>query len=220
MRKLMEHIPAASEKRTRRRLRYVLAASGAIVLMWVLRQPVLTSLGAFLVCSEPPQKADLIYVLAGDFLGNRVLVAAGLGAQGYARQVIVGGGPYQDSYQGELAIRFAVEHGYRRDLFVPVRLRARSTIEEAIELRPIFERLGVKRIILVTTNYHSRRAALVFHLFLPGFQFSTVAAPDKSFDTDSWWRTQKERRIFFLEYSKIVGTLLRRVKLVPAGEWG
>jgi uncharacterized SAM-binding protein YcdF (DUF218 family) len=181
----------------------------------VFRQSVLSALGQFLSVSESPEKADLIYVLAGDFLGSRVLVGAELGARGYAKKVLLGGGPYQNSYQSDLAIPFAMQHGYPPHLFVPVRLLARSTIEEAIELGPMFRTRGAKRIILVTSNYHARRASLVFRLFLPDLCFSTVSAPDKSFDPKCWWQNQQNRKILFTEYWKMLGTLFTKAGLLP-----
>jgi uncharacterized SAM-binding protein YcdF (DUF218 family) len=181
----------------------------------VFHHSLLLALGGFLTLTDPLEKADLIYVLAGDFLGARVLVGAELGVQGYASQVLLSGGPYSDSYSGDLAIRFAVEHGYPPSLFSSVRLRAQSTIEEAKELRPVFQRLGARRIILVTSNYHSRRAAFVFRSLLPGVRFLAVAAPDHVFNAGSWWKTDRERRLFFLEYYKIIGTLL--MNLAPFG---
>ena len=58
-------------------------------------QPTLSFLGRYLVYSLPPQSADIILVLAGDFYGPRVLKAAELAKQGYAPVVLISGGPYQ-----------------------------------------------------------------------------------------------------------------------------
>ena len=73
---------------------------------------------------------------------------------------------------------FAVQHGYPRSLFLSVPTEAQSTVDEARAMGPIFHRLGAKRIILVTSNFHSRRAAQVFRLFLPEFDFRMESAPD------------------------------------------
>ena len=184
----------------------------ALLAAWVFREPLLVSAGKLLIRSDTPQKADLIYVLAGDFWGSRVLAGSELGARGYANQVVFSGGLYADNYEGDMSIQFAVDHGYPRPLFLSVPLRAQSTIEEAIELRPIFERLRAKRVILVTSDYHSRRVGLVFSLFVPGVRFCIVSAPDKVFDVASWWKTENGRRVLFSEYSKMFGTLLARVR--------
>ena len=113
--------------------------------------------------------------------------------------------------------QFAVEHGYPRNLFSVVRISAQSTIDEARALGHEFRRMGARRIILVTSNFHSRRTALVFRLFLPDFQFWIVPAPDADFDPRSWWKVRHSRDLFFSEYQKIFGTLLVKIGLLTSG---
>jgi uncharacterized SAM-binding protein YcdF (DUF218 family) len=179
----------------------------------IFRKSALSRLGESLVVSDPLNKADLIYVLAGDFFGNRVLLGADLGARGYAPLVLLSGGPYSNTYSGDLAFQFVVEHGYPPNLFSVIRISAQSTIDEARALRPVFRRMGARRIILVTSNFHSRRTALVFRLFLPDFQFRIVPAPGADFDPHSWWQTEHGRYLFFSEYEKLFGTFLIRIGL-------
>jgi uncharacterized SAM-binding protein YcdF (DUF218 family) len=190
----------------------LLAASSLAV--WGYREPLLVRIGQLLIHSDAPRHADLIYVLAGDFWGSRVLRGCELGARGYAGHVLFGGGLYAGQYEGDMSVQFAVEHGYARQLFLAVPLRASSTIEEAIELGPVFRHLGARSVILVTSDYHSQRVDLVFRLFVSGIRFYTVAAPDKVFDVNSWWKTENGRRVFFLECRKMLGTLLNRVELL------
>ena len=181
------------------------------------RERVLSGLGEFLVVSEPLERADLIYVLAGDFWGSRVLLGASLGARGWAPKVIMSGGRYMDSYAGDLAVDFAVEHGYPRSLFVPIRLDALSTIDEARAMGPIFHRLGAKRLILVTSNFHSRRAAQVFRLFLPEFDYRVEGSTDDAFDPEAWWKKPESRDLLLSEYQKMIGTFLVRLHLANSG---
>ncbi len=185
-----------------------LFAAASVLALLVYLRPAL--LGQALVVSDPLERADLIYVLAGDFFGSRVLLGADLGARGYAPRVLLSGGRYGDQYEGDMAINFAVEHGYSRSLFCPVRLDATSTIDEARAMGPVFTRMGARKIILVTSNFHSRRVALVFRLFLPGLRFRVEAAPDLKFDPNSWWKTQPGRDLLLSEYKKLLGTLAMR----------
>jgi uncharacterized SAM-binding protein YcdF (DUF218 family) len=191
-----------------------------ILLIVTLRQPLLAGLGESLVVSDPLEHADLIYVLGGDFWGSRVLLGARLGSQGWAPKVLLAGSQYSgagdpNSYASDLAVDFAVKHGYSRSLFVPVRIEARSTIDEALVVRPLFHRLGAKRIMLVTSNFHSRRALQVFRLFLPEFDFRVEGSVDDSFDPEAWWKKPEERHLLFSEYEKMMGTPLVRAGLIP-----
>jgi uncharacterized SAM-binding protein YcdF (DUF218 family) len=203
----------------KRRSRLLPALAAALVLSVILlafREPILTRLGELLVVSDPLERADLIYVLAGDFWGGRVLLGANLGSQGWAPRVILSGGRYQNSYASDLALEFAVQHGYRRSLFLPIRMETPSTLDEARAMGPMFRRLGAKRIILVTSNFHSRRAVQVFRLFCPQFDFRMEAAGDDTFDPRAWWKTPGGRHLLFGEYQKMLGTYLVRWHLAGA----
>jgi uncharacterized SAM-binding protein YcdF (DUF218 family) len=198
------------------RSRWLLAALLPALLILILlafRQQVLEGLGEFLVVSDPLEHADLIYVFAGDFWGSRVLLGANLGSKGWASKVIMSGGLYSgggyvNRYSGDLAVEFAVQHGYSRSLFLSVPFEVRSTIDEARAMGPIFHRLGARRVLLVTSNFHSRRAAQVFRLLLPEFEFRMEGSPDHTFDPHAWWKTPGQRHLLFSEYQKMIGTVL------------
>jgi uncharacterized SAM-binding protein YcdF (DUF218 family) len=210
--------PLSRKRRSRWRLPAVLVALLILLLLLVFRRQVLTGLGESLVVSDPLEHADLIYVFAGDFLGSRVLLGAQLGSQGWAPAVVLSGGPYQGHCACDLSANFAVEHGYPRTLFIPAPIAAKSTLDEAQAMRPLFHRLGAQRIILVTSNFHSRRAAQVFRLFLPEFDFRMESSLDNDFHPDSWWKNPSERRLWFSEYQKMIGTFLVRFHLATA-DW-
>ena len=208
------------KQRSRWLLPAVLLATLVALLLTLLafRQQVLISLGEFLAVSDPLEHADLIYVLAGDFWGSRVLLGADLGAQRWAPQVILSGGRYMDRYESDMAVDFAVQHVYPRSLFLPIRLEVQSTIDEARAMGPIFHRLGAKRIILVTSNFHSRRSAEVFRLYLPEIDFLTESSMDSAFDPQAWWKKPHDRHLFFSEYQKMMGTFLVRFHVATA-DW-
>jgi uncharacterized SAM-binding protein YcdF (DUF218 family) len=180
--------------------------------LWLFWLLVLPRLGGSIIASEPPQAADLILVLGGDFLGPRVLKAAELCALGYAPLVLISSPPYQGRPEGEFAIRLLESKGYPKEMFAIAAHYARSTRAEAIALRREFQRRKCKRVILVTSAYHSRRTSVVFKLVFPGVRFISVPAADFHYDPDRWLNDKVSRTLFFSEWSKIVGTLL----LAPA----
>jgi uncharacterized SAM-binding protein YcdF (DUF218 family) len=183
------------------------------VLVGVRWEAALTSLGAFLVDAQPPQPADLALVLGGDFWGPRVLVGAELAKQGYAPLTLISGPRYYgapDLYgrpEGDLAIDFLVQKGYPKQLFQFVITDADSTITEARALRDELARRQVRRVLLVTSNYHSRRATIVLSLFCPGVTFISVPARDTHYHIVNWWTDDSSRRLFFSEWKKILGSV-------------
>ena len=188
------------------------AALLLILILLVFRETVLTGLGEFLVVSDPLEHADLIYVLAGDFWGSRVLLGANLGSQGWAPRVILSGGRYQDKYACDMSVEFAVQHGYPRGLFLPIRMETPSTVDEVRAMGPVFRRRGAQRIILVTSNFHSRRAVQAFRLFFPELDFRMEAAADDTFDPHAWWKTSSQRHLLSGEYQKMLGTFFVRLR--------
>lgn len=188
--------------------RYLFLSVAVVMAVLVLEwQAVLTFLGGGLVDSQSPQPADLILVLGGDFWGPRVVKAAELGKAGYAPLVLISSPPYAGRPEGELAVDFLVKRGYPREMFDIFPHTAASTIAEAIVLRGELSRRQAKRVLLVTSSYHSRRAAIVFRLFCPGIHFISIPATDLSYDARDWWKTRASRQIFFAECIKIIGTV-------------
>jgi uncharacterized SAM-binding protein YcdF (DUF218 family) len=193
----------------RHRRNWVVAALFILVITGgICWQSILTSLGSFLVDSEPPQRADLVLVLGGDFWGPRVLTGAELARLGYAPLALFSGPPYHERPQGELSIEFLVQKGYPARLFQSFFTNATSTITEAKDLRVELVRRKAKRVILVTASYHSRRAKMVLTLFCPGVTFISVPAPDPHYHVPEWWNDNSSRRFALLEWSKMLGTVL------------
>jgi uncharacterized SAM-binding protein YcdF (DUF218 family) len=180
-----------------------LAAS--IVLLVALRCPILASAGYFLVKAGPPQKADIIVVLAGDGFGHRIEKAADLVKEGWAPKVLVSGpnGNY-GSYECDLAIPFAVKAGYPESYFLHFEHNARSTEEEAHAVTEKLRAMGMKRVILVTSNYHTRRAGKIFRRAAPDLNIFVVASRDEFFSPDNWWCVREARKTFLLEWTKTV----------------
>jgi uncharacterized SAM-binding protein YcdF (DUF218 family) len=168
----------------------------------------LGALGAFLIHADQPEHADYAVVLAGDSYGHRIIEGGELVRQGYVRKALVSGpaGCY-GIRESELAVNFAVKKGYPADYFVQFPHHALSTQEEAQVLIPELRRLGVHSFLLVTTDYHTRRAGRYFRQLADGLDMRVIAAPDEFFRWNSWWRNREGQKIFYLEWSKTVASL-------------
>ena len=183
----------------------MLALAGLALVAVVLHARILGALGSYLVQASPPQKADAALVLAGDAWGYRILAAAQLARDGFVPKVLVSGpdGAY-GLYECDLAIPFAVKQGYPESYFVHVEHTARSTVAEAQAVLPVIRRMGLKRIIIVTSNFHTRRAGAIFRRLAPDLTILMVAAPDKYFTADGWWHGREGEKTFLMEWEKTV----------------
>jgi uncharacterized SAM-binding protein YcdF (DUF218 family) len=183
--------------------------TGVLVIAVLFHTTILTALGSYLIQAEPPQKADIALVLAGDASGNRILKAAELARQGYVPKVLVSGpAGFYGYHECEFAIPFAIKAGYPESCFIHFEHAALSTKDEALATTAELRRLGAKRIMLVTSDYHSRRAARLFRASAPDLTFNVVAAPDLYFSAGGWWHTREGRKIFVMEWTKTVAERL------------
>jgi len=174
-----------------------------VVLGLLFRNTLLAALGSYLIKADAPERADMALVLAGDGEGNRILTAAQLARQGYISQVLVSGpsGIY-GLYECDLAIPFAVKAGYPASYFLHFENNARSTQEEARDAVARLRQLGAHKILVVTSDYHTRRAGKIYRTAAPDLQFVVVAAPDISFTAAGWWHNRQGEKIAFNEWLK------------------
>ena len=182
----------------------------AAALLLVFSHRILWSLGAILDGSEPPQKADMIVVIGGDARGNRILKAAELVREGYGPKVLVSGqGAMYGRHEADMAVDFAVAHNYPRDEFIPFRYPALSTVDEAAaDIRQLRE-LGVHKYLLVTSAYHTARAARIFRREGAGLELHTISAPDPYWQNGEWWKSREGRKLWFLEFTKTLADCFR-----------
>jgi uncharacterized SAM-binding protein YcdF (DUF218 family) len=169
----------------------------------------LAALGRYLVRAEPPVHADMIVVLAGDFSGNRILTAGDLVRRGFAPHALVSGtsGEYGLN-ETDLAIPFAVRHGFPESNFIALPNDSLSTKAEAEDVLAALAKRHARVIDIVTSNYHTRRAGNIYRAKAPGLEIHMVAAPDLHFTPDNWWKDREGRKTFLLEWTKTVATWL------------
>ncbi len=180
-------------------------ALAALSWQWWLPLP-----AGFLVRGDPPVKSDGIVVLAGDGYGYRIRAAADLAQRGYAPIVLASGAAWiYGVCECDLAIDYAVRQGYPRALFEPLRNDATSTEAEALAIFREARRRGWSSILIVTSDYHTRRARLILNRLKPeDLRVTVYAAPDRFFRADRWWSNRESRKTLVLEWSKLGAALL------------
>jgi uncharacterized SAM-binding protein YcdF (DUF218 family) len=156
------------------------------------------------VHDEPPRHADVILVLAGDASGGRILKGAELVREGYASKAIVSGPVIYSVHECELAIALAERAGYPASYFVHFEHDAFSTAEEAHDAAPVLRGMGVKQVLLVTSNFHTRRAGKIFRAAMPDLAFDVVGSNDPHFTPQGWWKDREGRKTFVIEWMKTV----------------
>jgi uncharacterized SAM-binding protein YcdF (DUF218 family) len=185
---------------------------GAILVIVLLTSTFwLSAFGSLLVRDDAPVRADAILVLAGDQKGERILQGCELARQGLAPVILVSG-PVKvyGINEADLAIRFGLSNGCAAGWLRPLYIEARSTAQEARAFsRWVGSHPEIRSILLVTSTYHSARAARIFRRELKDrITVTSIAAPDRDFNADDWWRHRESRKAVFFEVSKTIATWL------------
>lgn len=178
-------------------------------------------LGPFLAKEDALQKADAILVLAGTPM-RRPLEAADLYQTGYGSRIVL---TRQIRDGGERAlvkrgIPFVEDVVRVRDVFlqlgipdeaivIPQRIHG-STAAEAITLRELAERHGWRRVIVVSSKYHLRRAGFAFRRELRGTSVQIMMRGTRydGLEPNQWWRRREDLREVIPEVPKLVAYIL------------
>jgi uncharacterized SAM-binding protein YcdF (DUF218 family) len=173
-----------------------------VAILYVARHPILRFAGDFWIVDETPQVSDVIVILSDDNYGaDRAARAAQLFKSGMAPRVLASGRLLRP-YAGiaELMERDLKALGVPANAIVPVTHRATNTREEAIADAQAIAAHGWKKVLLVTSNYHTRRANYIFERALPaGTELRVVSAPDSEYDPNNWWQTRNGLKRFLYE---------------------
>ena len=191
-----------------RRTPFLLLSGLVVVAVWT-HSLWLGALGARLIRADEPAHADYAVVLAGDGHGHRIIEAAELVRRGFVRKALVSGPCCCYGVQeSDMAVDFAVKKGYPQDFFIKAPHMATSTQQEAQILIPELRRLGARSFLLVTSDYHTRRAGGYFRKLSDGLSMRVIAAPDENFRWNSWWRNREGQKIFYMEWSKTIASFV------------
>ena len=133
--------------------------------------------------------ADAIVAISGGDTSARANEAINLYQAGWAKVIIFSGaaidknGPSNAYEMKQLALKAGVPESA-----IYIDEEAASTKENAVNTQEILEKIGAKKIILVTSGYHQRRSKLTFERFASGITIISHPVPNDK-DWSIWWWT-------------------------------
>jgi uncharacterized SAM-binding protein YcdF (DUF218 family) len=162
----------------------------------------------WLVAADPPRPADAAVVLAGDPDYERTLSAARMLLAGEVRLLILTGGEPGPGDSAESLRAVALRAGVPEDR-IRMEQVSHSTRGSMEAIRPILEREAVRRLAVVTSPYHQRRALWTARRTLRAVAIVSRPAQPAGWKPEGWWKTRWGRRIVLGEYGKLAYYLLR-----------
>src|ERR1700732_4124424 len=150
-------------------------------ILFFARHPIFRFAGESWIVEDKLERSDAIIVLSDDnFYADRATRAAQVHRQGLAPLVVASGRRLRP-YAGiaELMEHDLVERGVPKDKIVRVAHNAENTREEAQALVQQALEHKWRSVIVVTSNYHTRRARYIFLHVLPAqFQVRVTGSHD------------------------------------------
>jgi hypothetical protein len=177
-----------------------MAAVGGAVLLITLG----ANAGRMLVV-DAPEPADMILVLAGE-TDRRPARGLQLLDQGYGRSVMIDVPATAMIYnfsQVDLAQKYV--QGLPQAPAVRIcPIVGLSTRDEAHDVEKCLAGMEGRRILIVTSEYHTRRALSIFRHEIRGKYFSMAAARDEREFGTAWWKRRQWAKTLLAEWERLL----------------
>ena len=160
--------------------------------------------GKILVVNDP-QPADVIVVLAGE-TDHRPARAIQLLDQGYAPSVVLDV-PADMKFFEFSAMQMAERYAHDLPEAAAVSICpvvGLSTRDESHDVEKCLVHVTGSRVLLVTSDFHTRRALSIFRHQLPGKIFTVAAAQDDEQFGTRWWTHRQWAKTCYEEWLRTV----------------
>src|SRR5580698_4950719 len=159
--------------------------------------------GRFLVVDKP-EKSDAIVVLAGE---TRFRPAHGLELlrQGWAPRMFMNAETRNLIYDQQL-IDIAQKYANslpEADRVSVCPINSFSTNAETEDVSRCLKPINAHRVLLVTSEFHTRRSLMIFSHRLPQYQFSVAAARNPAQFGEAWWTNREWAKTVLDEWMKM-----------------
>jgi uncharacterized SAM-binding protein YcdF (DUF218 family) len=175
-----------------------LAAPAAILMLFATRA------GSMLVV-DAPERSDVILVLAGE-TDHRPLRGLELLDQGYGQRLLIDV-PAQTSIFGATEVQLAEKYAQALPEAASVRICpivGLSTRDESHDAEKCLNAEHAQNILIVTSDFHTRRALSIFRHEIHGKTFSIAASYDSSQFGSRWWTQRQWAKTFVGEWTRFL----------------
>ena len=163
------------------------------------------SISGSLLVTNNPQPADVIVVLAGE-TDSRPARALQLLSQGYAPRMLLDVPADAKIYQSTMLdiARDYIQQLPQKNLVSICPISGLSTKAEARNVAKCLAPSDPRSVLIVTSDYHTRRALSIFKHELPGVRCSAASATDPQQFGTHWWRHRQWAKLNFDEWTRLI----------------
>ena len=164
-----------------------------------------------LIVQDDLKKADVILVLAGDTNGERVAQAVKLYKAGWAPKILMSGGMaiWNITYAQNMRDQAIFLGVPERDILMQD--RSESTYGDLKYSLLILRRIKAKRVILVSSPYHTRRMSMAAKSMYSkqGIKVIVFPAQETKWNPKQWWLRHEDTQFVAWEYMALLQYLLK-----------
>lgn len=187
-----------------------------ILILLIVTHPIyLRAIGNFVIINDKIEKADAILVLSGDNpSGDRLKNGIKLLKDKWANKLVLSGNfiAWQTNL-ADIMEKQALYLGANKENIIKIRHRSDSTSEESKKLLKVFKQFHIKKVIFVTSNYHTKRAKRILNRgFNDEIELLAFPVKDTYFypDPDNWWKSRIQAKTLLQELTKTVWSYLEK----------
>ena len=191
-------------------IKTILIATACYTLLFYT--PIVWFAGDRLAVRHQPKAVDAIVVFSGDGESSyinqsyqrRALDAIRYYKSGFAPLIILSSGKEQTFSEVEMIRALLIGRGVPKDAIQIIEKYPRSTFENVAFVQSVLKERGTKKILLITSPYHSRRALWVWRKAMPELVVLAPVVVDTPKSKPQWTASVDEIKVVCYEYAAIV----------------
>ncbi len=183
-----------------------------LLVLYLLRVPILRTIGNILIYEDHPVKVDAAFILSGASY-ERGIKAVKLYKEGFIPVLIPTGGIISGTLKAagiemtdaELTQKVLISEGVDSSA-IHLLQAGSSTFEESEEILGYSIQRGYSRIMIISSKFHTRRIKSVFtdKFEEANIAIVVVGSEPQTYDTNQWWLSEEGLLFVNNEYVKSV----------------
>ena len=175
--------------------RRFLGVLAGLLLLFLLRWTILGAVGNYLIVQDAKERVDAVYVLSGNSF-DRGREAAALYNEGWSQRIVCLGGETNPALElygiedktSQMTAGVLLEEGVPES-HIELLPEGTSTFEEFEAIGGHAKRNGFRKVMVVSSLFHTRRIHAFFRLRLhfKGIGMVLRGASESGFEENRWW---------------------------------
>jgi uncharacterized SAM-binding protein YcdF (DUF218 family) len=199
-----------------------------LISIYFTSNQILIEVGSFLITDEKPVQSDAVVVLyTGVDYYPRLMEAAKLYKKGYAKKIIINGNRKTEelrsierkgfvrkcSWDDEYVRILNLLGVQSKDIISISAEDVYDTVSESLYVGKIIIDMGIKKIILTTSKFHTKRASFIWNNeHKEKLSLTSVSAKADPFLENGWWKHGRQIRWVLTEYGSWLYYYWKKIK--------